>query len=128
MKLKILTPTGIHLEDSKVERIVAEADSGSFGILPHRRDCVAALVPGILVYQGEAGDELYVAVDEGILVKTGGEVTVSVRNAHGGNDLTGLRESVYREFMQADELEVQARAAMEKLETAFIRRFADLER
>ena len=51
MTLKILLPFQILEERSRVSRIVAETPSGSFGLLPHRLDCVAALVPGILTFQ-----------------------------------------------------------------------------
>ena len=81
MNLKILVPFQIFAERTGVSRIVAETREGSFGVLPRRLDCVAALVPGILVYEHEAEGEVYVAVDEGVLVKTGPEVRVSVRNA-----------------------------------------------
>ena len=74
-------------------RIVAETREGSFGLLPHRLDCVAALAPGILIYETEAEGEMYVAVDEGVLVKTGRDVLVSVRRAMGGTDLGQLRQS-----------------------------------
>ena len=60
-------------------RIVAESAGGSFGLLPRRLDCVAALVPGILVYETPARGEVFVAVDEGVLVKSGRNVLVSVR-------------------------------------------------
>jgi F-type H+-transporting ATPase subunit epsilon len=51
MQLKVLLPSGVFFDKNDVERIVAETRDGSFGILPHRRDCVAALAPGILTYQ-----------------------------------------------------------------------------
>jgi F-type H+-transporting ATPase subunit epsilon len=62
-------------------------------------------VPGILIYEAEAEGEVYVAVDEGVLVKTGLDVLVSVRNAIGGTDLGQLREAVEREFLNLDERE-----------------------
>ena len=83
MKLKVLLPFRIFAEKTDVSRIVAETHEGSFGLLPHRRDCVAALAPGILIYENEAEGEVYVAVDEGVLVKTGLNVLVSVRRAIG---------------------------------------------
>ena len=122
MKLKILLPFQILIEKAGVLRVVAETHGGSFGLLPHRLDCVAALVPGILIFEtGE--DESYVAVDEGVLVKKGGEVLVSVRNAIVGEDLGLLRETVDREFLHLDEQERTVRLALAKMETAFIRRF-----
>ena len=87
MNLKVLLPFRIFDEKTGVARIVAETREGSFGLLPHRRDCAAALAPGILIYETETEGEVYVAVDEGVLVKTGLDVLVSVRNAIGGTDL-----------------------------------------
>jgi F-type H+-transporting ATPase subunit epsilon len=46
-----------------------------------------------------------VAVDEGVLVKTGLDVLVSVRNAISGTDLGQLREAVEREFLNLNERE-----------------------
>jgi len=94
MNLKVLLPFKIFAEKTGVSRIVAETRAGSFGLLPHRLDCVAALAPGILVFETEAEGEVCIAVDEGILVKTGTDVLISVRNAIGGGDLGQLRERV----------------------------------
>ena len=125
MQLKILLPSRIFGEIDNVTRIVAEARGGSFGILPHRLDCVAALAPGILTYATEAAGDVYVAVDEGVLVKTGAEVLVSVRHAVGGADLGQLRQAVEREFLTLDDREKSVRTAVAKLESGLIRRFAE---
>ena len=124
MNLKILLPFGIFAGKTGVSRIVAETREGSFGLLPRRLDCVAALAPGILIYENEAEGEVYVAVDEGVLVKTGVDVLVSVRNAIGGTDLDKLHEAVEREFLNLDEQEKSVRSVLAKLESGFIRRFA----
>jgi len=124
MKLKLLLPFRVFVEKSDVLRIVAETHQGSFGLLPHRLDCVAALSAGILVYETEEEGEVFVAVDEGVLVKSGAEVLVSVRRAIGGKDLAKLRELVEQEFSTLDESERNARSVMAKLETGFLNRFA----
>ena len=124
MNLKILLPFKIFAEKSGVLRVVAETRAGSFGLLPHRLDCVAALAPGILVFETAAEGEVCVAVDEGVLVKTGADVLVSVRNAIGGTDLGKLRQAVENEFLNLDEQEKSVRSVMAKLESGFIRRFA----
>ena len=125
MNLKVLLPFQIFAEETGVVRIVAETHEGSFGLLPHRRDCVAALAPGILIYETKAQDEVYVAVDEGVLVKTGLDVLVSVRNAIGGTDLGQLRDSVEREFLNLNEREQSVRSVLAKMESGFIRRLAE---
>ena len=124
MNLKVLLPFKIFAEKTGVSRIVAETREGSFGILPHRLDCVAALAPGILVFETEAQGEVCIAVDEGILVKTGADVLVSVRNAIGGGDLGQLREMVEQEFLTLDEHEQSVRSVLAKMESNFIRRMA----
>ncbi len=127
MNLKVLLPFGIFAEKTGVLRIVAETHEGSFGLLPQRLDCVAALAPGILVYETQAQGEVYVAVDEGVLVKTGADVFVSVRRALGGNDLGQLRAAVKTEFLTVDEQEQSLRIVMAKLDSGFLRRFAALQ-
>lgn len=124
MNLKILLPFKVFSEKTGVLRIVAETHEGSFGLLPHRLDCVAALVPGILVFETDSEGEMCIAVDEGILVKTGSDVLVSVRNAIGGADLGQLRAAVEQEFLALDEQEKSVRSVLAKLESGFIRRFA----
>jgi F-type H+-transporting ATPase subunit epsilon len=125
MNLRILLPFRIFADKNGVVRIVAETSAGSFGLLPNRLDCVAVLVPGILIFEMKEEGEVYVAVDEGILVKTGTEVLVSVRNAIEGNDLASLRESVEKELLNLDAQEQNVRRVMAKMESGFIRRFAE---
>ncbi len=125
MTLKILLPFRIFAEKTGVSRIVAETREGSFGLLPHRLDCVAALAPGILIYENQTEGEVYLAVDEGVLVKTGLDVFVSVRNAIAGTDLSQLHEAVSQEFLQLDEQEQSVRSVMESMESDFIRRVAE---
>jgi F-type H+-transporting ATPase subunit epsilon len=125
MQLKILLPSRIFDEIDEVTRIVAETGRGWFGILPQRLDCVAALAPSILTYATEKAGDVYVAVDEGVLVKTGAKVLVSVRHAIGGVDLGQLRQAVEREFLKLDGQEKNVRTAMAQLESGIIRRFAE---
>jgi F-type H+-transporting ATPase subunit epsilon len=125
MNLKILLPFQVFAEKTGISRIVAETPEGSFGILPHRLDCVAALAPGILIYEGETGGEIYVAIDQGVMVKTGLSVFVSVRNAIGGTDLGQLREAVKREFLSLNDQDQSIRSVTEKLESGLVRRLAE---
>jgi F-type H+-transporting ATPase subunit epsilon len=124
MNLRILLPFQVFANKTGVSRIVAETRDGSFGLLPHRRDCIAALAPGILTYQTDGESEVYVAVDEGVLVKTGPDVLVSVRRALVGTDLSQLQDTVKKEFLAVDQQEQSTRMVMAKLETGFLQRVA----
>jgi F-type H+-transporting ATPase subunit epsilon len=107
---------------AEVSSIVAETQDGSFGLLPQRLDCVAALVPGILTYRIPAG-EVYLAIDAGVLVKYGPNVLVSVRHAIAGPDLAALHDNVKRDFLAVDEEERAVRRAVALLVTGFVGRF-----
>ena len=126
MNLKILLPFRIFLDLKQVSRIVAETREGSFGLLPHRLDCVAALVPGILAYT--LGDDIaYLAVDQGVLVKSGADVMVSVRQAIQGTSLSELHETVKREYLSLDRQERDVRTAIARMESALLGRIAEFQ-
>lgn len=124
MTLKVLLPFEVFADKPNVSRIVAEGKEGSFGLLPHRLDCIAALAPGILTYETKEDGEVFVAVDEGVLIKSGPDVLVSVRRAIGGTDLSQLRQAVDQEFLTLTENEKSARVAIGKMEAAFLRRLS----
>lgn len=126
MNLKILLPFSVFARVSGVKRIIAETRRGAYGILPNRLDGVGALVPGILTYETKTGGETYVAVDEGILVKAGPDVLISVRKAIGGRALGELNEAVRQELLELDEREKDVRSVLVKLETGFIRQLQEL--
>lgn len=128
MNLKVLLPTEI-LVNEKVSKVIAEAENGSFCLLPRHLDFVAALVPGLLSYvEAGSGNEEFVALDEGILVKCGAEILVSTRQAVRGPELAQLRETVEKRFKVLSEQEKLARSALANLEVNFIRRFLKLEK
>lgn len=123
MNLKILLPFRVFIETKNVSSITIETSEGSYGILPQRLDCVAALVPGIFTYEIKSESPKYIAVDEGVMIKAGTQVLVSVRNAIGGTDLGKLGEMVKKDFNSRDESKMEVRSVMAKLEGGFIYSF-----
>ncbi len=122
VRLKVLLPTET-LIDEEVTKVIAEAENGSFGLLPRHIDFVAALVPGILAFATGDGETWHVGIDAGILVKCNDEVLVSVRRAIRGDRLADLRDQVKRRFAVLEERERLARSAIARLEAGVIRRF-----
>jgi len=127
MNLKILLPFQIFAEKTGISSIVAETSDGSLGLLPHRLDCVAVLNPGILVYISETEGEVFLAIDEGVLVKIGMNVLISVRNAISGKNLAQLREAVEREFMNQNLQEQNVSSVMSVIEIDFINRIKEFQ-
>jgi F-type H+-transporting ATPase subunit epsilon len=128
MQLKILVPSGVFASIANVERIVVMTQTGSFGLLPHRLDCAAVLPPGLFAYSTAAADEVHLAVDAGVLVKTGADVLVCVRRAIAGADLGRLRQAVQQELVKQSERESSSSKRMAQMESGLIREFVKLQR
>lgn len=127
MKLKVLLPTEI-LVDEEVVKVIAEADNGSFCLLPRHVDFVTAIVPGIFSFVTPDLVEQFYAVDEGILIKCSQEIMLSTRNAVRGPDLGELKKTVEKQFVELEDREKMSRSALARLEAGFIRRFMDIEK
>jgi F-type H+-transporting ATPase subunit epsilon len=125
MRLKIFLPREI-LIDEPVARVTVEVGEGSLTFLPRHIDYVSALVPGLLSYVSEDRQEVFFAVDEGIVIKRADEVLVSTRNAIRGADLGTLRQTVEEEFQMVGERERMTKDALARLEAHFVRRFMEL--
>lgn len=124
MRLKVLLPTKVFI-DQDVNKVIAEAGNGHFCILPKHIDFVAALVPSILSFEHDGGEE-FLAIDEGILVKCSSNVRVSTRRAVRSKDLGTLKETLEEEFKILDEREKKTRSILSKLELDFERHFFKL--
>jgi F-type H+-transporting ATPase subunit epsilon len=109
-------------------RMVVTTPAGSFGLLPHRLDCATVLSPGLLTYSTATVGEVHLAVDAGVMVKTGAEVLVCVRHAIAGADLGHLRHAVEQEIRKLSEQEKSNRRTLAQLESGLIREFVELQR
>lgn len=127
MNCRILLPSEVFLS-KEVAKVVAEAGNGSFCLLPQHVDFVTALVPGLLRIFDADGTEEFYAVDEGILVKRGGDVTVSTRNAIRVPDLGQVKQVVDEKLKVLDDREKSARTAAARLEADLVRRFMELRK
>lgn len=126
MRLKILLPAEILIEQ-EVKKIVAEAENGSFCLMPNHIDFVATLAPGLFTYEPVSGGQELLAMDVGTLVKKGADVLVSTRNAVRAQEVGKLRQVVVQQYEMLDEREKMVRSASAKLEASLIRRFVELK-
>jgi F-type H+-transporting ATPase subunit epsilon len=126
MRLKVLLPTKVYL-DKKAMKISGEAMNGSFTIFPRHVDFVTVLQPGLLYFENEEG-ETFLAVDKGVLLKSGENVLVSVRNAVQAKNLEGVRQQVEARYRELNEKEKKSRSVLARFESDFVRRFLELEK
>jgi len=126
MLLKILLPAEVMME-REVKKIVAEAENGSFCLMPNHIDFVATLAPGLFSFVPTEGGQELLAMDVGTLVKKGSDVLVSTRNAVKAAELGKLKQVVVEQYDALDEREKLVRSAAAKLEASLIRRFVELK-
>jgi len=127
MRLIVRLPTEILLT-TEVTKIKAEAPNGWFGLLPRHVDFVTALVPGVLTFVSRDGQEEYLAIDQGILVKCGPDVSVSTRSAVRSTNLEELKRDVVTEFEADEEREKKNLEFEAKLEADLVKGLLELEK
>jgi F-type H+-transporting ATPase subunit epsilon len=122
MKLRIATPGAVVVEADGIASVVAEDETGAFGVRPGHADFVTALAVSVVAWRTTGGGESYCAVRGGLLTVNGGtEIAVATREAVLGQDLAEL-EGVVRERLLSDaEAERQARTHAERLRIQAIR-------
>jgi F-type H+-transporting ATPase subunit epsilon len=125
MHLKVILPTKILMEID-VLKVNAEAENGMFCLLPHHLDFVATLVPSLLSFISSEDEEKFLAIDQGILVKQGDQITVATQHAVQGGNLGILQQTVEQQFRLIDEREKVARSVLAKLEVSTIKGFIEL--
>ncbi len=126
MNLEVITPTEIFSAQG-ISEVIAEGDKGFFCLLPRHVDFVSTLVPGILSYKLDNGEEVFMAVDEGVLVKKEGNVSVSVKAAIKGKEPGSLKKIVEEQIEAIDEREKKSRQILAKFEADFARRFLEIK-
>ncbi|MBE9103001.1 F0F1 ATP synthase subunit epsilon [Vacuolonema iberomarrocanum] len=119
-ELTLLLPDRVLLS-VQATKVGGDAVNGSFVVLPRHIDFVTVLIPGILSVQKDTAEQIYLAIDQGILVKRGASVWISVLQAIQGDNLEQLDQTVEQEFRQLDERQKQTRTALIQLEANFMR-------
>ena len=125
MELTVLTPLGVVLQ-TKVSKVNMETLNGYRTLLPKHVDFISALGPNIMFYCDEANNEKYVACHNGIVVKKGKKVIVSVQNALLGDKLDELEMTLSEVYKQNEEQRKELNTAMARLELGIIRGFSHL--
>ncbi|MFW6286484.1 MAG: F0F1 ATP synthase subunit epsilon [Candidatus Sumerlaeota bacterium] len=126
MHLRVTLP--FHVEvDEPVLKVSAEGDAGGFCLKPKHVDYCASLQPGLLWFVNTDGEEIFLAIDRGLLVKTGENVQVATGQTVRCEKLEDVEDAVANYIREKDEREQQAEMALEKMQADFVRRFAELE-
>jgi len=125
MTLDILIPNR-QLKSTKADRIALTTHMGSFVLHPRHIDCVMIVRPGVLTLE-EKGEEQYLGIDDGILLKKGSHVHIACKNAIEGDSLENLKEVVQEHFIALDDRKKHFKTTLARLELEFTRKLTGLQ-
>jgi F-type H+-transporting ATPase subunit epsilon len=99
MRLRIVTPLSVVIDEDGVLALRAEDATGSFGILPRHADFLTSLAVSVVSWESSSETRHYCAVRRGVLSVIGGhDIAIATREAVPGDDLTTLDETILRRF------------------------------
>jgi F-type H+-transporting ATPase subunit epsilon len=122
MRLRIVTPFLIVVDDDRVRALRAEDASGGFGVLPGHADFLTSLSISVVSWTSAGGAHRYCAVRRGVLSVTGGrDIAIATREAIPGDDFATLDETVLERFRAESESERQEHVETTRLQLVAIR-------
>jgi F-type H+-transporting ATPase subunit epsilon len=99
MRLRIVTPLSVVIDEDGVLALRAEDATGSFGILPRHADFLTSLAVSVVSWESSNETRRYCAVRRGVLSVIGGhDIAIATREAVPGDDLTTLDETILVRF------------------------------
>jgi F-type H+-transporting ATPase subunit epsilon len=125
MRLRIVTPLEVTVDEADVASLRAEDASGDFGILSGHADFLTSLAVSVVRWTRQDGAVRFCAVRGGMLSVTAGrEIAVATREAVVADDLAGLQLSILTRFHTEIEAERADRAGSTRLQIQAIRQIA----
>jgi F-type H+-transporting ATPase subunit epsilon len=122
MKLRIITPLAVVIDEDGVTALRAEDSSGSFGIQEHHADFLTSLAITVVSWHSGDGARHYCAVRRGVLsVSAGHSIDIATREAIAGDDLATLDQTVLGRFRADIETERTERVESTRLQLSAIR-------
>lgn len=122
MRMRIVTPLSVVVDEEVIAAVRAEDESGSFGVLPGHADFLTALEISVVSWRNDAGSWHHCAVRGGMLsVSAGRSVLVTSREAIRGDDLDELDQTVLARFHADAETERVEQVESTRLHLAAIR-------
>jgi F-type H+-transporting ATPase subunit epsilon len=126
VRLRIVTPLSVAVDEDGVTAVRAEDGSGSFGILAGHAEFLTRLTVSVVSWTGADGNRRHCAVRAGLLtVRDGADVAVATREAVAGPDLETLHREVIARFASDLDSERRERVESTRLHLAAIRRIVE---
>ena len=117
-RFRIVTPLKITEKD--IQHIRLRDSTGYFGIMKGHTDFLTVLEPSLCYYEDAGGEEVFLAVDGGILGVRGGIVSLTSREVYENRDASGLAAIIEGDIMKRKGSEAALRGMLEGIERTFL--------
>jgi F-type H+-transporting ATPase subunit epsilon len=122
VRLRIVTPLSVIVDEEGVLSLRAGDASGSFGVLPGHADFLTSLAVSVVSWRSADGRRHFCAVRGGVLtIDNGREIAIATPEAMAGEDLEMLDRDVLARFREESEAEKSERVDVTRLHLAAIR-------
>lgn len=120
MTVEIFAPNGAE-RYTEVELLDIDATGGRFGLLERHIDCTAALETGLLAISARDGEEHYIGIDGGVMVKIGGSVRIATGRIVSGVGLEKLEQKLAEQRNESTDAQRQRMRTLTRLELQLAR-------
>ncbi|MBR2141239.1 MAG: hypothetical protein IJ853_02685 [Rickettsiales bacterium] len=130
LNLRIYIPDKLFLEEVVV-KVSVLGKEGFYTILPNHLDYVSSFEDGIIFFKKQTEENVFIGVNQGVLVKCGREIQVSTFNAvYGGNTIEELKNVLKSSIKRENELisiEKKIKTSLKNIEFELFRKIKTLE-
>jgi F-type H+-transporting ATPase subunit epsilon len=122
MRLRIVTPLAVVIDEDAVVSVRAEDATGGFGILSGHADFLTSLAISVVTWESANGIRQFCAVRRGVLTVAGGhDIAIATREAVPGEDLATLDKIILARFRAEIESERTEHVESTRLHLSAIR-------
>jgi F-type H+-transporting ATPase subunit epsilon len=124
--LKVVTP--IEVFERKIKAIRLKDQSGFFGVMKGHTDFLTVLERAVCYYTDENSQEVFLALDGGVLSVKGGSVTITTRNAFESSDADKLSQIIENTMLRRDSSEASLLSMLKGIERSFLEKTLNVMR
>lgn len=124
LNLKIYTPDKLVLNET-ILKLSVDGKEGNFSIMPKHIDYISSFSDGIISYTDTNNAVNFLAVNQGVLVKTGRNIEISTFHVALGTDLKDLKNKVKELALKSEEIvetDKKINISLKKMEYTMLQR------
>lgn len=117
-RFRMVTP--LKITETDISYIRLKDKTGFFGILKGHANLLSVLEPSLCYFTDASGNEVFLAVDGGVLSVRDGKVCLTSREVYESSDSKKMGDIIEKTILKRDTSEMVLRGTIEGIEKAFM--------